>query len=149
MENDEFIEEQLKANNIECHGKDVFPSYGEMTPDVIRKSVFGKMNDTIEYNKDLVVGIWSGYDDNRKSETSDGKQIKYMWADIIENYLKDKDTDWYTLPNNVVGVLVDPISGNVADTNTKNPTMFYYIKGTEPTYIDGSLESLIPTIKQE
>ena len=54
-ENDEFIEEQLKANNIECHGKDVFPSYGEMTPDVIRKSVFGKMNDTIEYNKDLVV----------------------------------------------------------------------------------------------
>ena len=101
------------------------------------------------YNKDLVVGIWSGYDDNRKSETSDGKQIKYMWADIVENYLKDKDTDWYTLPNNVVGVLVDPISGNVADTNTKNPTMFYYIKGTEPTYIDGSLESLIPTIKQE
>ena len=54
-ENDAFIEEQLKANNIECHGKDVFPSYGEMTPDVIRKSVFGKMNDTIEYNKDLVV----------------------------------------------------------------------------------------------
>ena len=54
-ENDSFIEEQLKANNIECHGKDVFPSYGEMTPDVIRKSVFGKMNDTIEYNKDLVV----------------------------------------------------------------------------------------------
>ena len=101
------------------------------------------------YNKDLVVGIWSGYDDNRKSQTSDGKQIKYMWADIVENYLKDKDTDWYTLPNNVVGVLVDPISGNVANTNTKNPTMFYYIKGTEPTYIDGSLESLIPTIKQE
>ena len=54
-ENDAYIEEQLKANNIECHGKDVFPSYGEMTPDVIRKSVFGKMNDTIEYNKDLVV----------------------------------------------------------------------------------------------
>ena len=54
-ENDEFIEEQFKSNTIECHGKDVFPSYGEMTPDVIRKSEFGKMNDTIEYNKDLVV----------------------------------------------------------------------------------------------
>lgn len=54
-ENDPFIEEQLKANNIKCHGKDIFPSYGELTPDVIRKSVFGKTNDTIEYNKDLVV----------------------------------------------------------------------------------------------
>lgn len=54
-ENDQFIEEQLKANNISCHGKDIFPSYGEMTPDVIRKSVFGKTNETIEYNKDLVV----------------------------------------------------------------------------------------------
>lgn len=54
-ENDPFIEEQLKANNIKCHGKDIFPSYGELTPDVIRKSVFGKTNDTIDYNKDLVV----------------------------------------------------------------------------------------------
>lgn len=54
-ENDPFIEEQLKANNIKCHGKDIFPSYGELTPDVIRKSVFGKTNDTIKYNKDLVV----------------------------------------------------------------------------------------------
>ncbi|WP_303005296.1 indolepyruvate ferredoxin oxidoreductase subunit alpha [Romboutsia ilealis] len=54
-ENDPFIEEQLKANNIKCHGKDIFPSYGEMTPDVIRKALFGKINDTIEYNKELVV----------------------------------------------------------------------------------------------
>ena len=54
-ENDPFIEEQLKANNIKCNGKDIFPSYGEMTPDVIRKALFGKTNDTIEYNKELVV----------------------------------------------------------------------------------------------
>jgi len=101
------------------------------------------------YNKDIVVGIWSGYDDNRESLTSDGKQIKYMWRDIVENYLSDKNSEWYELPNNVVGVLVDPINGNVANSNTKNPTMFYYIKGTEPTYIDGSLESLLPTLKNE
>lgn len=54
-ENDPFIEEQLKANNIECIGKDVFPFTGEMTPDVIRQSIFGKMNDNVEYDKDLVV----------------------------------------------------------------------------------------------
>ena len=101
------------------------------------------------YNNDLVVGIWSGYDDNRKSETNEGKQIKNMWADIVENYFEDKTTNWYKLPNNVVGVLVDPISGEIATEVTNNPTMFYYIKGTEPSYSDGSLESLIPTLKKE
>ncbi len=101
------------------------------------------------YNKDIVVGIWSGYDDNRKTEAKNGKQIKMMWTDIVENYFKDKETSWYQLPNNVVGVLVDPISGKVADENTSKPTMFYYIKGTEPTYSDSSLDNLIPTIKEE
>ena len=101
------------------------------------------------YNQDIVVGLWSGYDDNRVSETSDGKSIKYMWADIVENYMKDKESTWYSLPNNVVGVLVDPISGKVATSETKNPTIFYYLKGTEPTYTDESLEALVPTIKLE
>lgn len=54
-ENDPFIEEQMKANGIDCHGKDTLPVYGEMTPDVIRESIFGKMNDTIEFNEDLIV----------------------------------------------------------------------------------------------
>ncbi|MBR6689911.1 MAG: PBP1A family penicillin-binding protein [Bacilli bacterium] len=101
------------------------------------------------YNQDVVVGIWSGYDNNKPSQTSEGKQIKYMWSEIVENYTKDKENAWYDLPSNVVGVLVDPISGKVADENTKNPTMFYYIKGTEPTYKNDSLEDLIPTIKLE
>ena len=101
------------------------------------------------YNKDLVVGIWSGYDDNRPTLTSDGKQIKFMWADIVENYMKDKESSWYELPSDVVGVLVNPISGEIANKNTKSPTMFYYIKGTEPTYRDSTLDNLIPTIKNE
>ena len=99
------------------------------------------------YNKDIVVGIWSGYDDNSYTQVSDGKQIKNMWVDIVENYFKDKETEWYKLPNNVVGVLVDPISGTIANESTKNPTMFYYIKGTEPTYNNDSLDNLVPTIK--
>ncbi len=101
------------------------------------------------YNKDIVVGIWGGFDDNRKSDASNGKQLKDMWLDVVENYMKDKETSWYDIPSNVVGVLVDPISGKVADTNTKNATVFYYIKGTEPTYKDENLENLIPTIKTE
>lgn len=99
------------------------------------------------YNRNIVVGIWSGYDDNRDSEASEGKQIKNMWAEIVENYNYDKNIEWYDLPSNVVGVLVNPINGEIANEKTKNPTMFFYIKGTEPTYETYSLEDLIPTIK--
>lgn len=53
-ENDPFIEEQIKAYGIDCIGKDVIPPYGEMTPDVLRKAIFGKTNDTIEYKSELV-----------------------------------------------------------------------------------------------
>lgn len=54
-ENDEFIEEHVKALGINCHGKDVFPAYGEMTPDVIRKAVYGKTFDHLEVNEELLV----------------------------------------------------------------------------------------------
>ena len=54
-ENDPFIEEQLKSNNISCHGKDILPTYGEMTPDIIRKYILNKSNEIIEYNSKLVV----------------------------------------------------------------------------------------------
>lgn len=54
-ENDPFIEEQMKASGIECFGKDVLPTYGEMTPDVIRKAILGDENQTRKINEDLVV----------------------------------------------------------------------------------------------
>ena len=74
---------------------------------------------------------------------------KNIWYETIEECLKDKEESWYEIPNNVVGVLVDPITGELPDENTKHKRMFYYIKGTEPTYQDINLDILIPTIKEE
>ena len=100
------------------------------------------------YNKDVVVGIWSGYDDNRELENDDPLNTKYAWADIIENYLKDKEDNWYTMPNNVVGVLVDPQTGKLATKDDKKSVIQYYLKGTEPSN-DYNLDDAIPTIKYE
>ena len=101
------------------------------------------------YNNDIVIGIWSGFDDNRKSNVIDGKNIKFIWADMAENYMQDKKDEWYNLPNNVVGVLVDPITGSLATSETKNSTIFYYLKGTEPTLNDIKKDELLKTIKVE
>ena len=87
---------------------------------------------TIGYNKDILVGVWNGYDDATNIEMNAVKSSKNIWADAIEGYLKDKDTSWYEMPDNVVGVLVNPINGTLADNYTKKKKILYYIKGTEP-----------------
>lgn len=99
------------------------------------------------YNKDVIMGIWVGYDDNRESELSDGNLMKNIWIDTMEQYLKDKKDAWYKQPENVVGVLVDPISGDIATEESPKKKIFYYIKGTEPSSTD-NLDSAIATITE-
>ena len=100
------------------------------------------------YNKDLLVGLWSGYDDNKPVSSDDSSNIKNTWVDIMETYLKDKDDGWYTTPSNVVGVAIDPISGKIA-TDGNKAKVLYYIKGTEPSNSKYALDDVIPTVKTE
>ena len=99
------------------------------------------------YNKDLVVGLWTGYDDNKNVDNSDSSNIKNMWVDIMESYLvgKNDDETWYKTPDNVVGVAIDPVSGKLGDGNKAK--VLYYIKGTEPSDSKVSLDDIIPTVK--
>ncbi len=101
------------------------------------------------YNNSLLVGLWTGYDDNKYVDSSDSSNLKNMWVDVMEAYLEgktDEDT-WYKTPSNVVGVAIDPISGNVASKESKAKVL-YYIKGTEPTN-KTVLDDVIPTVKIE
>ena len=88
---------------------------------------------TIGYNKEILLGIWYGYDDNRKLDSSESKISKQIWADTVERYLKDKSVKWYDIPENVVGVLINPITGELASENDTKKHICYYIKGTEPS----------------
>lgn len=88
---------------------------------------------TIGYNPDIVVSVWVGYDDSSSIDTSEYMYTKNIFADTVEEYLKDRDDNWYKMPNNVVGVLVDPISGLPANNTTKKKKVLYYLKGTEPS----------------
>ncbi len=97
------------------------------------------------YNRNAVLGIWNGYDDNRKIGDEDKVYHKNIWIDTMEGYLKDKDknTEWYDIPNNVVGALVNPITGMLAGEGEKKK-LFYYIKGTEPnvSYVSKDLDAV-------
>ena len=88
---------------------------------------------TIGYNPQAVTAVWVGYDDSREIDSSLYSTPKNIWADTMEEYLKDKEKIWFEMPSNVVGVLVDPISGKPATSSTEKKKILYYLKGTEPT----------------
>ena len=86
----------------------------------------------IGYNEKAVLGIWNGYDDNRNLTSNDNGFHKEIWIETMEAYFKNNETNWYDKPDNVVGVLVNPITGKLPTSNEEKTTIYYYIKGTEP-----------------
>lgn len=88
---------------------------------------------TIGYTPQVITSVWVGYDENKEIPSKEYQCAKNIWIDTMETYLKDKEKTWYTKPNNVVGYLVDPISGKPANEESKHKKILYYLKGTEPT----------------
>ena len=88
---------------------------------------------TIGYNKDMVLGIWYGYDDGKDVDSSESKVAKQIWADTMEKYFKDKNPTWYDIPEDVVGVLINPVTGDLALESDSKKHICYYLKGTEPS----------------
>lgn len=91
---------------------------------------------SIGYNKDIVTAVWIGYDDNQSISTSDYKYSRNIWVEATENYLNDKPDNWYEQPSNVVGVLVNPITGKPATEQDEKKKIMYYVRGTEPATTD-------------
>ena len=89
----------------------------------------------IGYNQDAVLGVWTGYDNNRNLNGNEYGVHKDVWIETMESYFKEKKTSWYEAPNNLVGVLVNPITGELSKEEDKVKKLFYFLKGTEP-YVD-------------
>lgn len=89
----------------------------------------------VGYNKDIVLGIWTGYDDSREIIMSDEqKYIKYIWAESIEGYMQNRPNGWYDTPNNVIAMALNPING--LPHGPKNFTKLMYFKNDNlPWYI--------------
>ena len=91
-------------------------------------------NWNIGYNKKVLCAVWVGYDDNKELTKKDYKYAQNIWYKTVENFEKDMDDKdvWYEKPSNVVGMLVEPISGKPSVNQNENKKLMYYLKGTEP-----------------
>lgn len=82
----------------------------------------------IGYNKDYLLSFWSGYDNNDSIPASNSYNLKQAWADTM---MYDNKNTWYDMPSDVIGVIIDPLTGKLASNESKK-TIMYYLKGTEP-----------------
>ena len=82
----------------------------------------------VGYNSNVLMLVWNGYDDNSELQVKDGVISKNIWVDTVEGLNIEKE--WYDMPNNVVGVPLDAITGQVTD-NQEKTTIFYYVNGSE------------------
>lgn len=88
----------------------------------------------IGYNKKILCAVWVGHDDNTELIKSDYKYAQNIWYKTVESYeegMNDKDV-WYEKPSNVVGSLVEPITGKPVTDGAENVKLMYFLKGTEP-----------------
>ena len=89
----------------------------------------------VGYNPDILIAVWTGYDDSRIIEAYEDTTFgKYIWAESVEAYLKNKSTSWYETPSDVISVELNPITGfypEIGDYYKK----IYFKRSNIPWYI--------------
>lgn len=86
---------------------------------------------TIGYNKNYLMLVWAGNDDNSDVKSKDSKITKKIWAKTIST-IKNNKNEWYDIPKGITAASINPISGELDN----NGFVCYYEKGSEPNYID-------------
>lgn len=84
---------------------------------------------TVGYNKDYLILVWAGNDDNTDVKSKDSKITKKIWAKTITS-IKDNKNEWYEIPKGITATSINSISGE----SSSNGFVCYYEKGSEPTY---------------
>ena len=75
--------------------------------------------------------VWIGYDDNREFTQSYSYIPKNIWADTMEEIESGMENNWYETPNNVVGIILDAVTGEPTN-DASRAIVYYYLKGSEP-----------------
>lgn len=86
----------------------------------------------VGFSPSLAAGVWVGRDDNLsmgKYETGSSAALP-IWVEFMSYALKDRPLEYFPVPDGVVAISVDPVSGRVAEPG--RGTMALFIKGTEP-----------------
>jgi penicillin-binding protein 1B len=98
------------------------------------------------YTPDLLVVVWVGYDDNRPLGLTGAQAALPIWVDFMKEVLAGRPTQEFHPPAEVVEVLIDSVSGELAHAGCPTHVTEMFIAGTEPRALctlhrSGSAES--------
>lgn len=85
------------------------------------------------YNSKGLMLVWAGNDLNQNVNKSYSKAIKDIWLDTMEFYEAEREDTWYAMPEDVVAVPMEPITGKY---NAKSNTLFYFLDGSQSIYVN-------------
>lgn len=118
------------ADFIDYNSPTAITIRGRLTREyAIKTGTTANDNWIIGYNPDALLMVWTG-NDNGSSTPGYSRAIKTIWADSIEQILQDKPKTWYETPKNVIGIPLNPVTGEYGVKGKS--TMYYFVKGTEP-----------------
>ena len=83
------------------------------------------------FSGEHLIVVWVGRDDNSSTELSGATGAMSIWADIMGS-ISTRSLD-IIKPPNVEWVLIDPISGLMADTHCEGAEWVPFIEGTSPS----------------
>lgn len=90
----------------------------------------------IGYTPDICIGVWTGYDDNKKISSSvDSSFGKSIWARSMEYYLNLYGSTWYEQPKIIISVELNPITGFYGEFNDYTKTL-YFRKNNIPWFVE-------------
>ena len=133
-----FIISELLTSTYDSNLIDyTYPTCISMTSDITNKyAVKTGSTDTdswvVGYTPEVVFASWAGYDDSSDITTDVVSGNKKSWITSMEKFFDGRDATWYKVPRDVVGVLVNPVTGNVVTSENENKKILYYLEGTEP-----------------
>ena len=109
---------------------------------VLRRPLAGKTGTSSEatdvwfvgFTPNLVAGVWIGYDVKRSLGSAEtGSRLALpLWITFMQKALGDLPPDDFPVPENVVAIPVDYMTGLPVPRDEKGAILEYFIKGTEP-----------------
>jgi 1A family penicillin-binding protein len=112
---------------------------GNRVSDVLKRPVAGKTGTTntdawlVGYTPELSTAVWVGYDKDRNISSVESHLAAPIFAEFTERALESVPPKLFPIPEGVVSVYIDPVTGKLANEGCPNSRMEAFVQGTEPT----------------
>jgi 1A family penicillin-binding protein len=89
----------------------------------------------VGYTPSLVAGVWFGYDERRtiSNGASGGRFAAPAWADFYKNGWREPRNNEWIPPDGMIGRVIDPVTGELANEWCPSRTREWFKPGSEPT----------------